>query len=93
MARLKEQPGKGFVVLGGRHLVWPLMRRDLVDAYVLLIHPLVLGSSRRLFPDGGPFAAMRLVDAVTTAPRRCDRDLPAGRTDGEGTLGQPRRAR
>jgi dihydrofolate reductase len=42
------------------------MRRHLVDSYVLLIHPLVLGSGRRLFPDGGAFAALRLVDARTT---------------------------
>jgi hypothetical protein len=34
--------------------------------YVLLIHPLVLGSGRRLFSDGGSFAALRLVDTVTT---------------------------
>lgn len=34
--------------------------------YVLMIHPLVLGSGRRLFPDGGPFAALRLVGSVTT---------------------------
>jgi dihydrofolate reductase len=40
--------------------------KDLVDEYVLLIHPLVLGSGRRLFPDGGPSAALRLVDAKTT---------------------------
>ena len=34
---------------------------------VLLIHRLVLGSGRRLFRDGGPFAALRLADAVTAA--------------------------
>jgi dihydrofolate reductase len=43
------------------------MRRNLVDEYVLLIHPLVLCSGRRLFTDGGAFAALRLVDAKTTA--------------------------
>jgi hypothetical protein len=29
--------------------------------------PLVLGSGRRLFPDGSPFAALQLVDSVTTS--------------------------
>ena len=33
---------------------------------MLLIHPLVLGSGRRLFTDDGAFAALRLVDAKTT---------------------------
>jgi hypothetical protein len=33
---------------------------------MLLIHPLVLGSGRRLFPDRGVFSALRLVDTVTT---------------------------
>jgi dihydrofolate reductase len=42
------------------------MRRNLIDEYVLLIHPLVLGAGRRLFPDDGAFAALRLVDAKTT---------------------------
>lgn len=42
------------------------MRRNLVDEYVLSIHALVLGSGRRLFPDGSPFAALRLVDIKTT---------------------------
>jgi dihydrofolate reductase len=42
------------------------MRRNLVDEYVLLIHPLVLGSGRRLFTDGGPSASLRLVDTKTT---------------------------
>ena len=42
------------------------MRRNLVDEYVLLIHPLVLGTGRRLFADGGPTTALRLVDPKTT---------------------------
>jgi dihydrofolate reductase len=67
VARLKEQLGKDIGVLGSGELVQSLMRHNLVDEYVLLIHPLVLGSGRRLFPDGGPFAALRLVDTVTTA--------------------------
>jgi dihydrofolate reductase len=66
VAGLKQQPGKDLVVLGSGELVRSLMRRDLVDRYTLLIHPLVLGSGRRLFAEGGAFAALRLVHARTT---------------------------
>jgi dihydrofolate reductase len=66
VARLKEELGKDLVILGSGELVQSLMRRNLVDEYVLLIHPLVLGSGRRLFADGGAFAALRLVGAKTT---------------------------
>jgi dihydrofolate reductase len=66
VARLKEQPGKDLVVLGSGELVQSLMRHNLIDDYVLLIHPLVLGSGRRLFTDGGPFATLRLVNTTTT---------------------------
>jgi dihydrofolate reductase len=65
VATLKEQ-SDDLVVLGSGELVRSLMRAGLVDEYVLLIHPLVLGSGRRLFPDGGPSAALRLVDTKTT---------------------------
>jgi dihydrofolate reductase len=66
VARLKQQPGKDLVVLGSGELIQSLRRHDLVDSYVLLIHPLVLGSGRRLFPDGAPAGSLRLVDSVTT---------------------------
>jgi dihydrofolate reductase len=66
VARLKEEPGKDIGVLGSGELVQSLMRHDLVDKYVLMIHPLVLGSGRRLFADAGPLATLRLVDSVTT---------------------------
>jgi dihydrofolate reductase len=64
VAELKAQPGKDIVVLGSGALLQSLMRHNLVDRYVLLIHPLVLGSGSRLFNDGPQ--ALRLVDSRTT---------------------------
>jgi dihydrofolate reductase len=66
IAKLKKKPGKDIGVLGSGKLVQTLMQHSLVDQYQLLIHPLVLGSGRRLFANGSPFAALQLVDSVTT---------------------------
>jgi dihydrofolate reductase len=66
VAILKGQLSEDLGVLGSGQLVQSLMRRNLVDEYVLTIHPLVLGSGRRLFPDGGVPTALRLVEAKTT---------------------------
>jgi dihydrofolate reductase len=66
VAKLKAQPGNDFGVLGSGQLVRSLMQRDLVDEFVLMIHPLVLGTGRRLFADGGAFAELQLTDATTT---------------------------
>ena len=66
VAELKKQPDNDLVVLGSGELVRSLMRANLVDEYVLLIHPLVLGTGRRLFSDGGPSADLRLVGSKTT---------------------------
>jgi dihydrofolate reductase len=66
VAGLKKQPGKDILVMGSGDLVRSLVRHNLVDDYVLLIHPLVLGSGRRLFADDGACAALRLVDAKPT---------------------------
>lgn len=66
VARLKEQPGGDIVILGSGELIRTLMPHGLIDAYVLPIHPLILGSGRRLFTDGGAVAKLRLVDATPT---------------------------
>ena len=64
VAELKAQPGKDIVVLGSGALLQSLMSNNLIDAYVLQIHPLVLGSGRRLFNDGP--LDLRLVDTRAT---------------------------
>lgn len=66
VAELRRQPGKDIVILGSGDLIQSLMKRNLIDEYRLLIHPLVLGSGRRLFPDGAPHAALRLTSTTTT---------------------------
>jgi hypothetical protein len=42
------------------------MRHDLIDEYLLLIHPLVLGAGRRLFGGGGPPASLCVVDSAVS---------------------------
>ncbi len=67
VAELKKGAGKDLVILGSGELIRSLMPRNLVDEYVLLIHPLVLGSGQRLFPDAGSFVALRLIDSKPTS--------------------------
>ncbi len=66
VANLKEQSGKDLVILGSGELIQSLMRNNLIDEYILMIHPLVLGSGRRLFADGISYTALQLVDSKTT---------------------------
>jgi dihydrofolate reductase len=66
VAELKRSSDLDVVILGSGELIQTLMRRDLIDEYVLLIHPLVLGTGRRLFEDGGPPATLELVDSKPT---------------------------
>jgi dihydrofolate reductase len=64
--RIKEQPGGTISVLGSAGLVQTLMAADLVDEYALAIHPLVLGSGKKLFRDDEQVRRLELVDAVPT---------------------------
>jgi dihydrofolate reductase len=66
VAELKEQPGNDIGVLGSGELVRTLIPHHLIDEYVLLIHPIVLGTGRRMFPDDGSVVSLRLIDALPT---------------------------
>lgn len=67
VAGLRQQPGKDLNVMGSGELIQTLMRDGLIDEYLLLIHPLVLGTGRRLFADGGPGASLRLIESKVSA--------------------------
>lgn len=67
VAGLKAHLDKPLLVMGSGELVQSLGQHHLVDEYILLIHPLVLGTGRRLFAAGGPSATLELVDTKTTA--------------------------
>jgi dihydrofolate reductase len=66
VAQLRQQPGGDLTVMGSGELLQTLMRHGLIDEYLLLIHPLVLGVGRRLFGYGGPPASLRLVDSTVS---------------------------
>jgi len=64
VARLKEDWDLG--VLGSGDLIRTLMRHQLVDEFVLLIHPVVLGEGKRLFGEQSPATELTLQDDVVT---------------------------
>jgi dihydrofolate reductase len=66
VAALRSESADDLTIIGSGDLVRALAARGLVDAYVLLVHPLVLGTGRRLFDDGGATAKLRLTASVTT---------------------------
>ena len=65
ITRLKRQPGKDIAILGSGALVRSLLQDDLLDELRLIILPVVLGSGKRLFEDGGDRKALELVDSKT----------------------------
>jgi dihydrofolate reductase len=66
VANLKKKLDKDLVILGSGKLVQSLMEKKLIDRYILLIHPLVLGAGKRLFANGSSYAALRVVGTELT---------------------------
>src|SRR5512132_4073209 len=63
---LKAQSGGVLAIMGSGVLIGSLMAANLIDEYLLMIHPLVLGTGRRLFP-GGVHVSLRLTGSVITS--------------------------
>ena len=68
VAALKQEDGADLHVIGSTKLVQTLIEHDLVDAFRVMIDPVVVGGVKRLFPDDGVLRPLRLMDsqAVTT---------------------------
>jgi dihydrofolate reductase len=60
--KLKEQPGKDIYIDGSSVLVHALAQADLVDEYSLLVFPIVLGSGKKVFPDGF-YTGLKLIES------------------------------
>jgi dihydrofolate reductase len=52
VAALDQEATGGLTILGSRQLVQSLHAAGLIDQYILLVHPVVLGSGTKLFGDG-----------------------------------------
>jgi dihydrofolate reductase len=66
VAELKAREDRNLVILGSGELIQALLPHGLIDAFLLTIHPLVLGSGRRLFADDGALASFSLAEVKPT---------------------------
>jgi dihydrofolate reductase len=66
VGQLKRQTDGVLGIMGSGELIAALLAADLIDELLLMIHPLVLGKGRRLFPDDVD-VALRLLESATTS--------------------------
>lgn len=66
VATLKQTEGSQLQVHGSGNLVQTLLAAGLVDRWHLVVHPVLLGSGRRLFADGTVPTSLKLVDGRVT---------------------------
>jgi dihydrofolate reductase len=64
--KLRAAEGKDILILGSGALVRSLLPHGQVDRFILLIHPLVLGSGQRLFDAGTAYADLKLKGSRTS---------------------------
>lgn len=66
VAEIKESSDANLVIMGSGVLIGSLMAANLIDEYLLMIAPLVLGSGRRMFTEGVQ-TSLRLLDSTPTS--------------------------
>lgn len=67
LAQLRAGEGPKLVIQGSASLYPQLLQRGLLDRLVTMTAPLLLGSGKRLFGDGTPARAFRLIEHRTGA--------------------------
>lgn len=68
VAKLKEQYSGDILVYGSVTLVDTLRQNGLVDEYRLMVHPVLVGTGKRLFRDGSVPADLALVETRSVGP-------------------------
>ena len=64
---LRAQPGGDINVMGSPSLAAQLIENDLVDEYLFMVEPIILGGGKRLFPSDGRARPLELVRTATTS--------------------------
>jgi len=65
IARLKQEPGGNIEMYGSAALMQTLMQHALIDEYLIWVHPLILGTGKRLFPEKGHSVRLKLTNTKT----------------------------
>jgi dihydrofolate reductase len=67
IAELRGKDGGDMLIWGSASLATALLAEGLVDELNLMIEPILLGGSKRIFPEDGTARPMQLVKSATTA--------------------------
>jgi dihydrofolate reductase len=65
IAKMKQQPGKNLALAGGAGIAQTFINLGLIDQYLLLVHPVVLGNGKPLFKDIKKRIELKLVNTKT----------------------------
>jgi dihydrofolate reductase len=65
-AKLKQNSAGDLVIMGSGQLIRSLLPHGLIDEYLLMIYPLVLGCGQRLFEHDDHVAKLRLLSSTPT---------------------------
>jgi dihydrofolate reductase len=65
VAELKAEPGGDLLLMGGADLAAELGSRGLIDEYLVFVHPVVLGGTKRPFAEGTTRLGLTLVESRT----------------------------
>lgn len=65
MAKLKQRPGKDFMMVGSISLAQTFMQHNLIDEYRLNVNPVARGGGRPLFPQQDNALKLKLVGSQT----------------------------
>jgi dihydrofolate reductase len=65
--KLKQEPGQDLLLSGSAQLFNAMRHENLIDLYRFMVHPIVLGSGKRLFAEGDDQTVLKLADTKTFA--------------------------
>lgn len=90
VAALKASDGPDLIIQGSSTIYPPLLAAGLIDRLILITFPIVLGKGKRLFGEGTPPGALKMVDhKVTAKGTMIATYAPAGPIPAEGEFPEP----